>query len=176
MKLVRLTPQHPHLNQIRSWYVAAFPPEERRKFTDLVALLTCPDMHLCSLMQDDGQPVGFIIYWYWPDVDVLFIEHFAINPDLRGQQLGQQALTEVLNIDADYFLLETELPTDDIHQRRIRFYERQGFQVNKFAYEQPPYPAIPMKLMSLPSIKNEEEFDKFSALIDKRVYSYSSMS
>lgn len=80
--------------------------------------------------------VGFIIYWYWPDVDIVFIEHFAIDPARRGQQLGQQDLTNVMEIKTAYFLLETELPTDDIRQRRNRFYEQQGFTVNEFAYAQ----------------------------------------
>ena len=118
--------------------------------------------------------MGFISYWQWPDAGVLFIEHFAIDPDLRGQQLGQQALAQVLSIPAAYYLLETERPTDDLSRRRIRFYERQGFQVNDFFYAQPPYqpgsPAIPMKILSLPVMLDKAVFEEFCGLIAERVY------
>ena len=173
MNLVRITGQHAYLTPIRSWYETAFPPEERRPFDALILLLPCPAMHLCALVQDE-QLVGFIIYWQWTDVDLLFIEHFAIDPDRRNQQLGQQALTQVLTIPAAYYLLETELPTDDLSERRIRFYERQGFQVNHVPYAQPPYqsgnPPIPMHLMSKPVIHSRELFDAFCQLIAERVY------
>ena len=173
MKAIRITYSHPYLTDLQPWYEDSFPALERRSFDDLLTLLTCPDMHLCALVSAE-QPVGFIIYWHWPDIDVVFIEHFAIDPARRGQQLGQQALATILEIKATYFFLETELPTDDIQQRRIRFYERQGFVVNEFAYAQPPYqrenPAIPMKLLSIPAIRQKEEFDRFRGEIQGRVY------
>jgi ribosomal protein S18 acetylase RimI-like enzyme len=173
MDLVRITGQHPYLTPIHGWYEASFPPEERRQFGKLLQLLPHPDMHLCALVQA-GQPVGFIIYWQWPDAGELFIEHFAIDPDRRGQQLGQQALAQVLHIPAAYYLLEAELPTDDLSKRRIQFYERQGFQVNDFPYAQPPYqpgnPPIPMKLLSQPVIHAQAAFNKLSRLIEERVY------
>ncbi len=173
MELVRITGPHPYLTPIRRWYETAFPPEERRDFDVLISLLPYPDLHLCALIRA-GQPVGFISYWQWPDAGVLFIEHFAIDPARRGQQLGQEALARVLSIPAAHYLLEAELPTDDLSKRRIRFYERQGFQVNDFSYAQPPYqpgnPAIPMRLLSLPALLNQAAFYAFSRLIEERVY------
>ncbi len=173
MELVRITGTHPYLTLIRSWYETAFPPEERRDFDLLIQLLPNPDLHLCALVQA-GQPVGFISYWQWPDAGVLFIEHFAIDPDRRGRQLGQEALAQILNIPVTYYMLEAELPTDDLSKPRIRFYERQGFQVNDFPYAQPPYqlgnPAIPMKILSMPIILDKAVFEEFCRLIEERVY------
>jgi GNAT superfamily N-acetyltransferase len=173
MDLIRITRQHPCLTPIRGWYETSFPPGERRDFDALIQLLPYPDMHLCALVEA-GKPVGFINYWQWPDAGVLFIEHFAIDPDRRGQQLGQQALTRVLTIPAAYYLLEAELPVDDLSKRRIHFYERRGFQINDFPYAQPPYqpgnPAIPMKLLSQPVIHEQAVFDAFCRLIEERVY------
>ncbi|WP_332367848.1 GNAT family N-acetyltransferase [Spirosoma telluris] len=88
-----------------------------------MALLPSPDMHLCALVTAN-QLVGFIIYWQWPDV--LFIEHFAIDPALRGQQFGQQALAQLVRTDYTHVILEVERPEDETSQRRVRFYERQG--------------------------------------------------
>lgn len=172
MHLVRLTQPHPYLATIQGWYETSFPANERRHFDELLGLLSYPDMHLCATI-NEGQLVGFMIYWQWDDV--LFIEHFAVDPEQRGRQFGQQALDEVKRIkNSSLILLEVELPTDDISQRRIRFYERQGFSLNTYAYAQPPYqrgnPAIPMKLMSIPAIASQEDFDTFSQMIKERVY------
>lgn len=168
-----ITSPHRYLDLVQTWYEEAFPAEERREFDDLLALLPCPAMHLCVLMHQQ-EPVGFIIFWQWPDNGIIFIEHFAIDPARRGQQLGQQALEQVLTLPADYVILETELPTDSIHQRRINFYERQGFITSPFPYAQPPYrpenAPIPMKLLSLPTIETQADFDRFTGLIKERVY------
>lgn len=171
MVFLRITDEHPHLATIQTWYEQSFPANERRRFDTLRLLLPCPDMHLCALIDQD-QLVGFIIYWQWPHV--LFVEHFAIDPNRRGNQLGQRALDELLRIDSLCYVLEVELPGDDISRRRVHFYERQGFSLNPFPYAQPPYeagnPPIPMHLLSIPIIPRQEDFDTFSALIKERVY------
>ena len=173
MDFQRITQPHPDLNTIRVWYETAFPAHERRTFDGLLELLPCPDMHLCALVAD-AKWVGFIIYWQWPDVSTLFIEHIAIDPQQRNKQFGQQVIQQILQLDFTHFLLEAECPTDAISERRIGFYERQGFSLNLFAYAQPPYqrgkPDIPMKLMSIPALEQQKEFDEFSKLIKERVY------
>lgn len=171
MYVHRITQPHPDLETIRLWYESSFPADERRSFDELLKLLPCPDMHLCALI-NDHQLVGFILYWQWEDI--VFIEHFAIDSELRGKQFGQQALTITLRIECRYCILEVERPEDDISRRRIGFYERQGFILNPFDYVQPPYQpgksAVPMRLMSIPTIATEAEFMCLSELIKERVY------
>lgn len=173
MIFLRITGPHTYLDVIQLWYETAFPADERRCFDDVRRLLSCPDMHLCALINQD-QLVGFMIYWQWPDVGVLFIEHFAIDPDRRGQRFGEQAIDYVKRVANASIVLEVELPTDTLSQRRIRFYERLEFSLNTYAYAQPPYergnPAIPMKLMSIPAIASQNNFDGFSQVIKERVY------
>ncbi len=173
MTFLRISQAHPYLATIQTWYEVSFPENERRRFANLLQLLPCSNMHLCALVDQD-QLVGFMIYWQWPDADVLFVEHFAIDPEQRGKQFGQKALAELLRIESTYFILEVELPVDAISRRRIQFYERQGFSLNTFAYAQPPYqrgnPALPMHLMSIPVIASQADFDTFSNLIKKQVY------
>ncbi|QHW00851.1 GNAT family N-acetyltransferase [Spirosoma endbachense] len=171
MYFLRIIGQHPYLTQIRPWYEQSFPVEERRSFDQLLQILNCPDMHVVALV-DDEHPVGFIIYWQWESL--VYIEHFAIDPDRRGQQLGQKALQLLLKQDASYVVLEVELPTDDMSRRRIQFYERQGFSVNAFDYRQPPYrlggTEIPMKLMSQPAIPDQETCSHLSQQLRDKVY------
>lgn len=171
MTLLQIPADHPYSTTIRFWYESSFPADERRSFDKLVQLLPCADMHLCGLV-DQGQLKGFILYWHWPEM--LFIEHFAVDPAQRGKQYGQQAISELLRLESPHVILEVELPQDAISRRRIQFYERQGFSLNPFVYAQPPYqagnPAIPMHLMSIPSISDQKTFDSLSQLIEERVY------
>ena len=171
MTFLRITEAHPYLERIQLWYEASFTVDERRHFDELITLLAYPDMYLCALL-NDYQLVGFSTYWQWKDV--LFIEHFAIDPEQRGKQFGQQALVQLLRIKCRYCILEVERPHDEISQRRVHFYERQGFTLNTFDYVQPPYQphkaAIPMWLMSVPAIPDQETFNTLSLLIKKQVY------
>ena len=172
MQLIRITQPSPrYVDTIQPWYEDSFPIDERRSFNELTSLLSCPDMHLCAVVSQE-KPVGFILYWQWDDI--VFVEHFAIDPDQRGKQFGEQALAHLLQVESRYLLLEVERPDDEISQRRVGFYERQGFVLNPFDYVQPPYQpgkaAIPMRLMSVPAIANQADFDSLSALIKVRVY------
>ncbi len=173
MTFLRISQTHPYLTTIQLWYETSFLPNERRIFDDLRQLLPCSDMYLCALVDQD-QLVGFMIYWQWTDAGVLFVEHFAIDPEQRGKQFGQKALEHLLRIERACFILEVELPDNEISYRRIQFYERQGFSLNTFAYAQPPYqrgnPAIPMRLMSIPAIASQDYFDECRTLIRERVY------
>ncbi|MBD2754436.1 GNAT family N-acetyltransferase [Spirosoma validum] len=171
MTFLRITDGHPYLATIRNWYTDAFPPDERRQADELVELLPRSDMNLCALISDN-QVVGFISYWHWDDI--VFVEHFAIDPAQRGKRFGQQALSLLVRIPTQYIILEVERPIDEISHRRIKFYERQGFTLNPFDYVQPPYQAeksaVPMRLMSIPAITSEAEFIDLSGLIRERVY------
>ncbi len=171
MRLFPVSAHHPYLIPIQTWYEASFPPDERRLFRHLLQLLDCPDMYLCGLVDGDDL-VGFIVYWHWPDM--LFVEHIAVDPDRRGRQYGQQAISQLLRLENPYHVLEVEPPQDSTSQRRVHFYERLGFSVAPFSYLQPPYqagnPAIPMHLMSIPAIPDQETFSTLGQLIRERVY------
>lgn len=171
MRLFPVSAHYPYLTSIRTWYEASFPPDERRPFGQVVQLLACPDMHLCGLVDGDDL-VGFVVYWRWPEM--LFVEHIAVDPDRRGRQYGQQAISQLLRLESPYHVLEVELPQDGTSQRRVRFYERLGFSAAPFSYAQPPYqagsPAIPMHLMASPAIPDQQTFHILSQLIRERVY------
>lgn len=85
----------------------------------------------------NSKPVGYICYWEFEDF--LFVEHFAILKELRNQGFGNAFFEEFLYNISKLVLLEVERPTDVISEKRIRFYERIGFFVNKYEYRQPSY-------------------------------------
>lgn len=68
-------------------------------------------------------------------------------------------------------VVEVERPNTDITQRRIEFYKKVGFKLNKYDYIQPPYGVgknpVPMFLMTFPNKIKESEF----ILIRKKLHS-----
>ena len=69
-----------------------------------------------------------------------------------------------------------ELPESDLEQRRIAFYERNGFCLNDYSYIQPPMTeythAIPLKIMSAPEKISEKEFRAIRSELYRYVYHY----
>lgn len=129
-------------------------PEAQRKRID-----NNPRMHCCAIEHPDHiEPVGLLTYW---ELDgMLYIEHFAIHPNLRGKGYGEQALALFLKIsDAQTLpvVLEVEQPNDSLSRRRIDFYRRNGLVLwSDLGYIQPPYrtggESVPMLIMSTPSL------------------------
>lgn len=113
-------------------------------------------------------------YWFFDEF--VFLEHFAVSEELRGQGIGSLMMKELQKNSGDKpIVLEAEPPdTDNIALRRIEFYKRLGFSVNEFEYWQPALQAdeSPIKLVLLTS-KGQllfEEFERMKYVIYKNVY------
>jgi len=117
--------------QIMHLYQTAFPEDEQIPWDDLVRLIGEMILDFTAYYDEDGF-VGFtIVYprpsfnWYW---------YFAVRPELRGQGLGQQILTALMEkYKGQSCVLDMESPRqecDNIIQRRRRhaFYLRNGFR------------------------------------------------
>lgn len=159
-----ITASHPHYCR-HFWrlYTHSFPPEERRTMSQQLQLDYQHHYHLLQIFSQDI-PIGFITYWDFPFC--IFFEHFAIAPEARGGGIGT-AVLEALKIHfvRRTFLLEVEPPTEELQQRRIKFYQKSGFYLLPYPYVQPPYqkeyPPQPMCLMSYPYPLSKEEMDNF---------------
>jgi ribosomal protein S18 acetylase RimI-like enzyme len=156
---------------VHSLYECSFPPYERRSWEQLIIMLLLPNMQLVVVKQKD-EPVGFAVYWQiegW-----YFLEHLAVHPTQKGKGFGSAIMKWLMQQSSNKLLLETELPTDEKSQRRIRFYERLNLQEAPFFYQQPPYrrgettPA--MYIMSQPAIKDEELFNHLTGIIRQQVF------
>lgn len=156
---------------IRSLYECSFPPYERRHWEQLLSMLSLSNMQVIVAKQEDA-PIGFAIYWQiegW-----FFLEHLTVHPQQEGKGYGSQLMQWLLQQSCNQLLLETELSTDEISQRRIQFYEKLGLQIAPFFYQQPPYrrgettPA--MHIMSAPEIEDEKLFQQLTTAICKQVF------
>lgn len=154
--------QDPHFNEAWQLYEISFPKEERRRLGVQEKIMGNTAYNF-EVILEDGKILGFILWWGFRDM--VFVEHFATNPELRGQGYGKTILQEFLNRGKRPVILEVELPEPGIKQRRITFYERLGFTLNTHHYVQPPMQkgcgAIPLYLMSYPEVFTEESVVHF---------------
>lgn len=161
------------IDSVKSLYLTAFPPEERRPWDDIE-----------SMLENGGQPyemyvincnrvfAGFISYWRFDDF--IYVEHFAVESSYRGQGVGTESIRIFVSLDTRPIVLEVEpKASSEMAGRRIDFYLRCGFDAHHdYPYEQPPYapelPSVPLMLMTYGNKKLN--LDKTMSQIYQYVY------
>ena len=150
----------------------SFPSDERWDRVGFLSEYKNPEFR--SLVYHPDKLGGVLNYWDF--VSFIYIEHFAVQPYLRGQGIGTALMAELSRIaDGRMCLLEAEPPQDShIAARRIAFYERLGFLLNGYEYIQPAmgkdeHP-LPLVIMSSPEALTEECFIAARDKIYERVY------
>ena len=165
-------PAFPFVEQL---WLDAFPHCERRPLLDQRHNTDHNPAFHCLLAEESGQPVGFFTCWQFPDF--WYGEHFAVSPLYRNNGYGAVIMAAVLDyIEHKPLVLEVEMPDDELAQRRIGFYQRQGFQLwDECPYEQPPYhpedESLPMYLMVHGPL-TPEAFPAVCTLIHREVYHF----
>ena len=160
---------HPHF--AKDLFESAFPDEERPPFGELKNRNT-DKFHFMVATNDDGdEPIGILTYWTFDDF--VYIEHFAIDEDLRNQGLGKAVFLNFLSQQHDQVVLEIELPNTEEADHRLEFYQSMGFFQNPQPYIQPSYHndgrTVPMILMSKYEL-DDDEFCEIKQLLYREVY------
>lgn len=139
------------LDTVREIYLGSFPPEEQRPWEDIERRARGGSLKLIVFV-DGAVTAGFLTAW---DLgSLLYIEHFAISPALRGAGMGSAALDWIKAEAGKPVVVEVERPeAGEDARRRISFYRRSGFTpLAGYDYVQPPYseglPPVPLLLMS----------------------------
>lgn len=163
---------HPHFAQ--DLFEDAFPEEERPPFSTLKRRDNAKFHFFVASNgegEEQGEPIGILSYWTFEDF--VYVEHFAIDEDLRDQGLGKVVFLNFLSQQTQQVVFEVELPHDEISEHRIEFYASMGLYQNAQAYEQPSYHAddtrIPMLIMSKYEL-DDDEFEEIRRVIYKEVY------
>jgi len=162
MELVRLKNiSDNYFKEAWKLYEDAFPAEERRLLNDQSHVLLDDSYHFDVLI-DKNHFIGFILWW---DLEThRYIDHFATSTEQRNRGLGKLILTDFIDRNDKQILLEVELPTSRINERRIKFYERIGFKLNSHYYEIPPtqdQAPLQLLLMSYPNLISSQEVEQF---------------
>ena len=126
-----------NFDEVYALMKTSFPADERRTYSEQKELLSNPIYKIyISKNFRTGQIEAFAALWLFDDFT--FIEHLAVNPNHRNAGIGTRFLNGILKIQEKTVCLEVELPDTEIAVRRIGFYERNGFFLNEYHYEQPP--------------------------------------
>ncbi|MDE6484885.1 MAG: GNAT family N-acetyltransferase [Duncaniella sp.] len=151
-------------------YTGAFPPEERRPWSDLLRRADSDPRFSLYTIMSDGIPAGLITVW---NLGIArYVEHFAIDPAMRGAGIGQDVIKKIISMPGAPVVLEVESEsTGDTARRRIGFYTRAGLTAHHlFSYIQPPYapglPEVPLTLMTSSPLP----LDDITALLHREIY------
>lgn len=151
----------------------SFPANERRPRLEQRALLNNPLYQLLTLSDTTPQK-ALALMAVWELEDIMYIEHFAVHPDLRGAGTGSQMLTNLSQQTTKMICLEVEPPNTQMALRRIGFYRRNGFFLNEYPYLQPPMSkgqdTVGLMLMTSGKAVDAQEFKHIKSLIHRHVY------
>lgn len=156
---------------IEKVYTESFPLSEQRPFDLMLDYSNNPQKSFTiKVIKTDNKPIGLLSYWEFDKF--VFGEHFAISPEARNGGIGAKAMSSFMNTLEKPFIIEVELPTTLIADRRIGFYQRLGFRLwDKLSYQQPPYVEgynpLAMYLMTWGQI----DMDKLYPEIKREIYS-----
>lgn len=175
MKIKRLDlSDHHEVSFVDNLYIESFPLSERRPVETMLKLYEANDIPFeIVITLKNNLIVGFLTYW---DLDTfIFAEHFAISLEFRNGGYGKKVMDLFIKKYTKPIVLEVELPTTILSERRIGFYQRIGFRLwEDVQYQQPAYyeetGAIPMKLMSYGNINVEKELTDIRSKIYSVVY------
>lgn len=158
---------------VYSFMEKSFPLDEYRPYEEQKALLS-DKRYSCYVLTDAKTDAiqGFAMIWRFNDF--AFIEHLAVNPELRNRGLGATLLKELEALLDCTICLEVELPETEMAKRRIGFYQRNGFFYNDYPYVQPPISKgrnpIELRIMTWGKEILEDEFLHMKTLIHREVY------
>ena len=161
-----------HYKFMEELLVESFPPEEYRELEHLREYTDRIGNFHNNIIFDDDLPIGFITYWDFDEF--YYVEHFAVDPTQRNGGHGKNVLNHLCELLQHPIVLEVEMPEEEMAQRRINFYKRQGFVLWEKPYLQPPYRPgddyLPMLLMSHGNLEHERDFETVKNSIYREVY------
>ena len=122
---------------------------------------------------ENGALLGFLSYWDFGTFR--YIEHFAVDVNLRGKGIGSGILEYFIKESGKTpIILEVELPEGYDARRRVDFYMRHCFILwKRLHYIQPCYEpgggTPEMKLMTL-HVNDQSKVAEMAEVVKKEVY------
>ncbi len=162
--------------EIYAIYEESFIDQERRTKESQKLVFHNPAYHTLAV-EEDGRIMAFL--GYWDLSECAFFEHLATAKISRGKGYGRLLIEEAVKEIKKPVFLEIEPVTEEnpATGKRAVFYERLGFYVNHFYYEQMPLKTqdSPMQLWVTSYGKpfTEEEFMPYKKEIYELVYGVS---
>lgn len=172
MELKKINNQHCNdFKEIWTIYKSSFPFDERRSLKQQLKLFKNKRYSFFAVYEIKSL-VGIITLWNLNNC--IFIEHLAVKRNLTGRGIGTKLLKEFISKHKKTIILEVERAKSEANKRRISFYKRLGFKLNKHLYTQPSYAKskspVPMFLMAYPHKISKPKFSKVREEIHTSAY------
>lgn len=136
LTIKRITEKNsPWFTDVDTLYESAFPAHEKREPEAKIYALSRSNYALQAWF-DGEQFIGMIGAWSFEKYT--YIEHLAVNDQLRAQGYGKRMLTHFLQMHP-LTILEIDPLTTEIACKRLRFYQSLGFTENCFEHFHPSY-------------------------------------
>ncbi|WP_051667244.1 GNAT family N-acetyltransferase [Shouchella lehensis] len=161
-------------DELYQLFLESFPVDEFRPYEAQLALVDQENYRVYVFEQEQTIAAFFAI---WETDEFVFLEHFAVRERYRNGGLGGTLLQELLKMVQKRVFIEVEPPDDELKQRRVAFYERNGFHFSAYGYIQPALAdgrqPIPLNVMAYPGEMDENQFYLFKNWIFTEVYANS---
>ena len=159
-------------NKVWKLYEDSFPVAERRKTAD--HLRACSDDRFHPLSVWEGhQLIGLMFFWEWDSYR--YLEHLAVNPELRGYGHGSQLLTHLRDSEHT-IILEIDPLINELSVRRLQFYERAGYTLTPYRFVHLPYrldvDEQELLILSYPEMITQEQHNHFLKFLEEVVIKY----
>lgn len=149
---------------------ASFPEEEYRELAMLRKYVEKEKYFYYHIILHNEEPIGLVSFWQLSNY--YYVEHLAVHTNKRGKNYGGLILS-LLKERLQQIILEVELPNDETSMKRIKFYQRNGFHLLDYDYQQPPYRKggrwIPMRLMTN-CVSSSEQIPQIVKEIHQKAY------
>lgn len=154
--------RHPLYGVVRELYSQSFPIFEQRTEAQQECAFSSANYHMVAY-EEDAVLIGFVAYWEFDDY--VYIEHCAINRELRGQGYGSRLLSGFISECPKRVLLEIDPVMDEVSKARLGFYRKCGFHENPHPHFHPPYrkgfKAHPLRVLTTGRPITEKEYASF---------------
>lgn len=176
MELINIIPSDSKLWE-QAWrlYTESFPEHERRRISSHVRAVEDPDFHT-EVAIENGNLLAILFYWTTGS-GMVYIEHIAVNPQMRGRGIGSDILCDFMARNRKRtVLLEIDPPVDITSEQRLAFYERSGFRNTGFVFNHPSYQknglCHDLLVLAHTSDISGEEYARFVEFLQNKVLRY----
>lgn len=159
-------------NKVYEVIEKSFPLSEYRTLEEQFVLMDLPYFN-AMVIEDEDVLVGILVEWQLEHA--IYLEHLAVNPEIRGKGLGSTLMSEYLAQAERTVVLEVEDIDTDIAQRRIGFYQRLGFTLSDVSFKQPSFEGrdedtVDLRIMYYPKNINKDILDQVKEELLEKVY------
>lgn len=172
IELILCAPDQAAPASLQEIYEAAFPPEERRPWTQLSSS-RAQEQDL-QLLYINKECVGLAVTWRL--AEALYCEYLLIDDRYRGQGLGAEVIKHLRQLTQGLRPLVLECEPRGYSpeaERRLGFYARLGLEPQPYDYMQPPYgeglPWVPLHLLS-DQLLSLEQYEAIRTALYRQVY------